>query len=191
MVPANHVPSGPHTAFILLEVLASAPRLVDGHFVIQEVHPFEQPSIISCIHLQSVTLIGTGEIYTHGAYCYPQSSGSPETLIRCLKTTPSLIYLEFEPFHPLFLSSLFSELSIDSHFLPNLDSLHTYSSAFALSDSHFSEPQLLVEMLRRRRDAVGVARLRSFRMPDAHRNLFLDEEANAQLTLDVCVRASD
>ncbi|KAK7019289.1 hypothetical protein R3P38DRAFT_2976125 [Favolaschia claudopus] len=36
-----------------------------------------------------------------------------ETLIRCLKTIPSLVYLEFEPFHPLFLSSLFSEPSTD------------------------------------------------------------------------------
>jgi len=98
-----------------------------------------------------------------------------ENLIECLKAVPSLMHLKLEPPRAVDVNTLVAQLTGDSDFLPELESLHMFCT-----DRHSRQPQVVARMLRWRWDAVGITRLRSFQMSGSYRELFEDEDANAE-----------
>ncbi|KAJ7685674.1 hypothetical protein DFH06DRAFT_1159123 [Mycena polygramma] len=106
--------------------------------------------------LSSVTR-SSAQIHTLALSSMP---GVPETLIECLKATPSLVVLKLKP--PKFdLDPVFAQFTGLSDFLPKLKSLHiVLPQARTL---RWTVPTL-VEMLCWRWAAVGTRRLQSFRL---------------------------
>ncbi|KAJ7907367.1 hypothetical protein B0H13DRAFT_2019159 [Mycena leptocephala] len=102
-----------------------------------------------------------------------------ETLIQCLKATPSLVHLKLEPPRIVNMNTIFTQLTGNSDFLPKLESLHIFFSFD--TGRHFITASVVVDMLCWRWAAVGITQLRSFQMAcSSYRSRFCDEEANSE-----------
>ncbi|KAJ7685698.1 hypothetical protein DFH06DRAFT_1075279 [Mycena polygramma] len=95
---------------------------------------------------------------------------TPDDLIECLKATPSLVYLNLTPF--VAVDSVFAQLTGQVAFLPKMRSFHAFFPD-KYEISHFDE-SVVVQMLRWRWAAVGIARLTSFRL-GYHKELHFNE----------------
>ncbi|KAJ7685547.1 hypothetical protein DFH06DRAFT_1158800 [Mycena polygramma] len=85
------------------------------------------------------------------------------TLIGCLKATPSVVHLKFQPRHVgVDINVLLLLLTRHPDFLPNLQSLSMMLPLSGVSSMTHATPFLMLDMLLWRWSAVGSARLRFF-----------------------------
>ncbi|KAJ6531172.1 hypothetical protein B0H19DRAFT_471937 [Mycena capillaripes] len=114
-----------------------------------DVSPFLSFVSRSCFQLHTLTL-----------FFMPATS---DTLIECLKATPTLVNLKIQPLH-FAVNAVVARLTGPSDFLPKLESFHLVFSLSHVADVTSKSASVVVEMLCWRWAAVGISRLQSFRL---------------------------
>jgi len=100
------------------------------------------------------------QLHTLGLSLIPATTGS---LIQCLRATPSLTHFKLKPLD-LDINSFFRQLIGHPHILPHLESFHLVFPFPDISGATSTTPSIIIQMLRWRWSAVGIARLQSFRL---------------------------
>ncbi|KAJ7685645.1 hypothetical protein DFH06DRAFT_1029461 [Mycena polygramma] len=102
---------------------------------------------------------------------------TPDALIECLKATPALVHLKLtlRPTYPVVdMDTVFTHFSGPVDVVPKLESFHTFlPHGYALS--HLPTAPVVIQMLCSRWAAVGITRLRSFRLGHHHAAVGFDE----------------
>ncbi|KAJ7772940.1 hypothetical protein DFH07DRAFT_991412 [Mycena maculata] len=135
-------------------------------------HPALYPSFVDVSPFLNFATRSSFQLQTLGLH----DMRTTESLIQCLKATPSVVYLTIAPTRNVDMQAIYTQLTRSVHFLPKLETFHVILAANACPLR--LRPQtasVLGRMLSWRWAAGDIARLRSFQLAHAYSNHYFDD----------------